>query len=133
MSVSWPRDLTMQAHVPATAATNDLQMIVGPVRYSATVQSVTYIPAGDVTGASGDNRTLTVINHGTGAGSVSVASLPLTSGNNLSDNVAATITLASGSARNVEVGDVLGYASTKQSAGVADPGGLLIVTLALRS
>ena len=133
MSVSWPRDLTMQANVPASAATIDTQVIIGPCRYRATVQSVSYIPAGNVTGVSGDNRTLTVTNHGTGASTVSVASLPLVSGSDLADNVAATITLASGSARDVEVGDVLGFASTKQSAGVADPGGLVIVTLALRS
>lgn len=132
MSVSWPRDLSFEANVGASAATINAAVIVGRSRYTGIVSAVAYIPSASVTGASGDSRTLTLVNRGTGAGTVSVASLALTSGNNLTDNVAATITLATGSARTVAVGDVLEWVSTAQSAGLADPGGLVIAQIALR-
>ena len=133
MTAFWPPDLTFTVNVPASLATGDPESIIGRSRYTGVVTSVEYIPTGDVTGVSGDNRTLTVVNHGgSGSGTVEVATLPLTSGADLEDNVPREITLATGVARYVEVGDVLAWTSTHQSAGVADPGGQVIVQMALR-
>ena len=133
MTVPWPRDLTMTANAGASLATGSLQTIVGRSQYTATVQAVAYIPAGSVSGASGNNRTLTLYNRGTGAGTVAVAALTLVSGTNLTDNTAGVITLATGSSLTVAVGDVLEWDSTANASGVADPGGHVVVTLALRS
>jgi hypothetical protein len=132
MSTSWPRDLTIEENVGASLATGNLQAIIGRSRYPATVSSVTYTPTAAVTGASGNNRTLTLFNRGTGAATVSVATLTLVSGTDLTDNVPATITLAS-TGRDVNVGDILEWDSTANSSGVADPGGLVTVQFALRS
>ena len=132
MTVPWPRDLTMEANAGASLATGTLQTVLGRSQYTAVVQAVAFVPAGAVTGTSGNTRTLTLFNRGTGAGTVSVATLTLASGTNLADNTATAITLATAANRVVAVGDVLEWESAAVSSGLADPGGLVVMTMALR-
>lgn len=133
MSVPYPRDLTIQENVGAAAATDDLSTIVGRMDRPATVNSVSYIPAANQSGAATNNRTLTLYNRGTaGSGTAVLARLTLSSGVNLSDNIPKTITLGSAADLSVGVGDVLEWESLHVNTGVADPGGMVIVTYAQR-
>lgn len=129
--MAWPRDLQMEANAPAVGTTAANAVVVGQSRYTATVSSVQYVPAAGVTGVVTNNRTLTLLNRKTGAGTTTIASIALTSGTDLTDNVAKTIPLATGI--NIEVDDMLEWASDPVSGGLAEPGGLVIVQLAMRS
>lgn len=131
---SWPHDLTLQENVPAVATTGSLETQVGRVRHPARVAAVYYVPSGAVTGGASNNRTLTLYNRGgsAGTGTVSLASVTLNTANNLSDNVAKALTLASGE-RQVSPGDTLEWVSTANSGGLADPGGYVVVQLSMRS
>lgn len=123
-----PVSKTLNITAPAVGTTADDTNPIGVVDFAGTVTSVIYIPKASQNGAATNNRTLQVINRGAaGTGTVSVASLQLVSGTNLTDNVPTTITLASGSALTVASGDVLDWVSTHISTGVADPGGQVFV------
>ena len=132
MSSPWPPDLTFTMPVaPITTIGNDLQTIVGRAQKAGTVNGVTYIPAGTRAGADTHTRTLSLINR---TSAVTVAALTLVSGVDLTDNVAKTITLSTTSAnRTINVGDILEWESLHVSNGIADPGGLVVATMALRS
>lgn len=136
MSVSWPRDLELSENVPAVATTGDLQTHIGSSRYTGLVSSVRYIAAGAQAGAATNNRTFTLYNRGgsAGSGTVPIATLQLVSGTDLSDNVAASLTLSTASgAREVNPGDSLEWVSAAVSSGLPDPGGRVIVQLSMRS
>src|SRR5581483_7322059 len=77
-----------------------------------------------------NNRTLSVVNRGGGAGTGStvIATVTLNSGTNLVDNVPTALTLSSVSgALTIASGDVLEFTSVHNGTGVADPGGLVAV------
>lgn len=120
------------ANVPAAAAAADAVVPVAVAPFAATVASVHYIPAADVTGANTNSRTYSLINAGaTGAGTTAVASYAATSGNDL-DGLAENVVTISGTAANrkVAAADVLVFKSTHVgSTGAADPGGTVVVTL----
>ena len=132
MSSPWPPDLTFTAFTPAiTTIGNDAQTIVGRSQLAGTINGVTYIPAGTRAGADTHTRTLSLFNRTAG---VTVASLTLTAGVDLTDNTAKVITLTTTLAnRTINVGDVLEWESLHVSNGIADPGGLVIATMAMRS
>jgi hypothetical protein len=131
VSSPWPPDLTFTAFTPAiTTISNDAQSVVGRSQRAGTINGVTYIPAGTQAGADTHTRTISLFNRTAG---VTVATLALTSGVNLTDNTAKVITLSAAANRTVNVNDVLEWESLHVSNGIADPGGLIIVTMALRS
>jgi hypothetical protein len=132
VSSPWPPDLTFTAFTPAiTTIGNDAQTIVGRSQRAGTINAVTYIPAGTQAGADTHTRTVSLFNRTSG---VTVATLALVSGVNLTDNTAKVITLTTTLAnRTINVGDILEWESLHVSNGIADPGGLVIATMALRS
>lgn len=108
--------------------TADLLTLVDAAYEAETVSSVLYYPQGAVTGAATNNRTFTLYNRQTGAGTIAVATLSLVSGTNLSDNVAKAITLSTTSANLLlAAGDLLEWESLHILTGLADPGGRVAV------
>lgn len=116
--------------VAAAAATADTAEDAGVAEMSGAVLSVWYTPASDVTGANTDTRTLSLINRGSdGDGTTVVATLALTSGNDLDAHKANEIPLSSTAADlDVSGGEVLAWTSTHAgSTGLADPGGVVTI------
>jgi hypothetical protein len=127
-----PRVETLSYTQPAitTIGNSDTSML-GESPFAGTVTAVTYTPDGDITGAATHNRTHEVVNRGAaGAGTTSVASLNYASGINATAGDEKTITL-SGTPANLVLaaGDVLAFKSTAVGNGIADPGGLVQVTI----
>lgn len=104
---------------PTAAAASDTQPL-GTVQKAATVASAVYIPNADVVGAATNSRTIEVLDGGT-----TVASLALTAGVDLTEGVPANLTISSA---NVAEGDVLTAESLSVGTGLADPGGVVVVT-----
>jgi len=127
-----PLETKIQTVAQAIAtAGNTATEIVGEAPHGATVTEVTYTPKAALSGAATNSRTLNLYNRGlAGVGTILVATLALVSGVNLVDNDEKTITL-SGTAANLVLvdGDVLEWESLAVGAGIADPGGLVRVTL----
>jgi hypothetical protein len=116
---------------PVTTVGNSLLTIIGEAPFAGTVSEVTYTPAAALTGANTNSRTLNLYNRGTaGTGTTLVATLALVSGVNLVDNDEKAITL-SGTAANLVLaeGDVLEWESLAVGTGIADPGGVVQVTV----
>lgn len=131
MSDQSPLIKTLSAHADAVAAGSDATVALFRAPFDGTVTSVTYAADADITGANTNTRTLSVVNKKqNGNGSTTVASLALASGNNCSDYDEAAITL-SGTAANLTVaeGDILAFASIHAASGLADPGGLVSITI----
>jgi hypothetical protein len=127
-----PRTETLTGTQPAitTIGNSDTSML-GEAPFAGTVTAVTYTPDGDITGAATHNRTHEVVNRGAaGSGTTSVASLNYASGINATAGDEKTITL-SGTPANLVLaaGDVLAFKSTAVGNGIADPGGLVQVTI----
>lgn len=117
---------------PVTTVGNTLRTIIGRQSYARTIQAVSYIPQATQNGADTNSRTLTLYNRGTdGLGTTVVAQLALTSGVNLTDNVAKVITLSATPA-NLEIpaNAVLEWESLAVGTGIADPGGLVEIQFA---
>lgn len=104
-------------------------------QFQGTVTGVTYVPSAAITGAATNNRTVALVNKGAaGSGSTSIASLTFASGTNASANVETAVTLSGTAANlNVAAGDVLQWQSTANGTGLADPGGLVRVTISRTS
>lgn len=120
-----------QIHGGAVAQGADGVDSVAVVDNPGSVSAVSYAADAAVTGAVTDNRVLSLVNKGpAGAGSTVVATLTLASGVNLAAFVPKAITLsATPSDLVVAAGDVLEWRSTHGGAGVADPGGLVKITV----
>ncbi|MFB4280843.1 hypothetical protein ACBJ59_36525 [Nonomuraea sp. MTCD27] len=125
--------LSFPAPAVSTAnASDDITAAVAP--FDCTVTAVAYITEAAVTGAATNNRTVSVVNKGqAGAGSTTVASLTFGSGTNAVAYDETTVTL-SGTAANLDLaaGDVLQWRSIFAGTGIADPGGLVRVTVTRR-
>jgi hypothetical protein len=123
---------TSSRHV-ATAAVSggaDANTPVFVAPFPATVTSVQYVTPSAITGADTNSRTVSLINKGAaGSGSTAVATLALTSGVNTVAYVPKAITL-SGTAANLVLaaGDVLNWNSLHVGTGIADTGGLVVVS-----
>lgn len=114
----------------ATAA-NDSTWIVGRVKRAGNVTSVTYAPNADITGAATNNRKFDLINKGQdGNGTTVIATLTFANTVNASDFDEKVIPV-SGTPANVAVaeGDILAWFSDAINTGIADPGGLVTVTI----
>lgn len=124
---------TSSRHIVAPAvatAGNDASTPVFVAPYPATVTSVQYVTATAITGANTNTRSVTVTNRGgAGSGSTAVATLQFNSGVNTAAYVPKTIA-PSGTPANLVLaaGDVLTFDSTHVGTGIADPGGLVVVT-----
>lgn len=129
--LSAPVTKTLSVRLGAVAAGSDAteEAVVAP--FAGTVTAVTYTPDATITGAATNNRTISVVNKGqSGSGSTSVASLNFASGTNAPAGDEKAITL-SGTPANLTVaqGDVLEVDSTHVGSGIADPGGLVSITI----
>lgn len=130
-----PHIRTIEQDVPAVSAGSDQNTVVLECQFQGTVTSVTYIPASTITGAATNNRTLSLVNKGAaGSGNTSIASLTFNNGTNATGNVETAVAL-SGTAANLNVaqGDVLQWQSVHNGTGIADPGGLIRVTISRTS
>jgi hypothetical protein len=129
-----PLNLFPAAVVPAAATAVDADTPVFVAPFDCTVTAVTYVASAAITGADTNSRTLNLRNKGlTGGGSTAVASKAFTSGVNAVAFDETSLTL-SGTAANLDLaaGDVLALQSDSVGTGLADPGGLLRVSVARR-
>lgn len=127
-----PLTRTLQVVVPAVAAGADKDTPIGIAPFAGVIAGVSYIPVSTLTGANTDSRTCSVINKGAaGSGTTNTATQAFTSTHNATGFDETAIPL-SGTAANLDVasGDVLNWNSLHVgSTGLADPGGLVVVTL----
>jgi hypothetical protein len=132
MTFKAPLSRTLELPVAAVATASDLTSPIGVAPFAGTVTGVEYIPTTVLTGADTNSRTITVYNRGqAGAGTTVVATKAFTSGVNAPANDSTDITLtATGADLVVAEGDVLDWESLHVSSGLADPGGLVRVTIA---
>lgn len=110
---------------------NDQNNEVTVTEYNGTVTAVTYTPDATITGANTNSRTVNLVNKGqTGVGTTVIATLAFVSGVNATAGDEKAIPL-SGTPANLVVaaGDVLEWQSVHVGTGIADPGGLVKVTI----
>ena len=132
MADTAPYVRVVEADVPAVStAGNDDDTVVTQAPFDCTVTAVQYVPEAAITGADTNSRTVSLVNKGAaGSGTTTVASLALTNGVNATANDEKAITL-SGTAANLVLaaGDTLLWRSIHVGTGIADPGGLVRITL----
>ena len=117
---------------PEATAANSRNTNIYRVDSDGVVSAVTYSTVTAITGANTNTRSVSLVNKGqAGAGTTIVATLQFNSGVNTTASDEKTITLSSTAADlNVVAGDILQWQSTAVLTGIADPGGLVCVTLA---
>lgn len=117
---------------PQATVGSDLNTNVLSAPRAGTLSAVGYATVTAITGANTNTRSVTLVNKGqAGSGTAVMATLQFDSGVNTTANVPKTITLSATPANLVVVaGDVLQWQSTHIGTGIADPGGLLLVTIA---
>lgn len=132
MADTAPYVRVIEADVPAVStAGNDDDSVIAQAPFACTVTSVQYVPEAAITGADTNSRTVSLVNKGAaGSGTTTVASLALTNGVNATANDEKAITL-SGTAANLVLaeGDTLQWRSIHVGTGIADPGGLVRITV----
>jgi hypothetical protein len=119
---------------PEATAGNSRNANLFRVDSDGTVASVTYSPVTAITGANTNTRSVSLVNKGqSGAGNTVIATIQYNSGVNAAASDENTVTL-SGTPANLTVtaGDILQWQSTAVGTGIADPGGLVCVTVAAR-
>jgi len=123
-----PRQVVVQPQ--ATAGSNlNTNVLICP--QDGTVSSVTYAPVTAITGANTNTRSVSLVNKGqAGSGSTVIATIQYNSGVNAAAADENTVTL-SGTPANLAVsaGDILQWQSTAVGTGIADPGGLIAITI----
>lgn len=117
---------------PQATAGSNLNTNVFRAPSAGTVSSVTYSTVTAITGANTNTRSVSLVNKGqAGAGTTVIATLQFNSGVNTTASDEKTITLSSTAADLVvAAGDILQWQSTAVLTGIADPGGLVCVTVA---
>ncbi|KAA6216394.1 hypothetical protein [Streptomyces filamentosus] len=122
----------IERNVPAVStAGNDDDTVLGQAPFAGVVTSVQYVPEAAITGAATNNRTVSLVNKGqAGSGTTTVASLTFDNGVNAAANDEKAITL-SGTAANLVLaaGDTLQWRSIHVATGIADPGGVVRITI----
>lgn len=116
---------------PVSTVGNSLNTPIYVCPQDGTVSSVTYTTVTAITGANTNTRSVSLVNKGQdGSGSTVIATLQFNSGVNTTAGNETAITL-SGTAANLNVvaGDVLQWQSTAVGTGIADPGGLVVVSV----
>jgi hypothetical protein len=111
------------------AATATLATQLGPAGRLFKVASCEYLPSADIVGAATNSLTLELRNRGQdGSLNVLLASLAMVAGVNASNRFAKPITLVTtNGAPTVLEGDLLEFHSVKIGAGLADPGGTVVL------
>lgn len=127
-----PHVVILQQAVPGqgTAGT-DSTFVIGKAPFAGTVTAVSYTTSAAITGHAANNRTFSVINKGAaGSGTASVAAVTSNASNSFTAYDEKALAL-SGTAANLAVaaGDVLMFNSDANADGVADPGGVVTVTI----
>lgn len=127
-----PRKTIFEINVPAVAQGSDDNTVALVAPFAGAVEAVEYVPKATLTGADTNSRTCSLINKGqAGAGSTSVAAKAFVSGVNAPAFDSTEITLSGTEANlNVAAGDVLAWNSAKVATGLADPGGMVRITVA---
>ena len=129
MPAVYPRELEHRANVPPMFENDggDQVQMVGRVQRPGSINSVEFVPSWSLNGANTNTRTYVLVNKRTdGSGTTTVATLALTSGNNLTKGAAKTAVITAANAV-VVVGDVLSWESIHGGSGLPDPGGQVIV------
>ena len=117
---------------PQATAGSNLNTNVARVDSAGTVTSVTYAPVTAITGANTNTRSVSLVNMGqAGAGTTVIATIQYNSGINAAASDENAVTLSATPANLVvAAGDILQWRSTAVLTGIADPGGLVMVTIA---
>src|SRR4051812_21280953 len=133
MTAPFGNVLQTQGQPQATAGSN-LNSNVFRCPSDATVSAGTYAPVAAITGANTNTRSVSLVNKGqSGAGSTVIATIQYNSGVNAAAADENTVTLSGTPANlNVTAGDILQWQSTAVGTGIADPGGLVCVTVSAR-
>lgn len=119
-----------QRNMAAVVLGADLNTDIIQAEADGVITAVSYIPAATITGAATNNRTLNLVNKGAaGAGTTVIATLNFASGTNATADIARAITLGVAANRAVAAGDILQWQSVHIGTGIADPGGLAVVTI----
>lgn len=110
---------------------NSETTIAGEAPFAGVVSSVSLTPEATITGAATNHRRFRVVNRGqAGAGAVVVAELAMDPGVTATAGDERAITLSVTPANLVvAAGDILAWESAAIGTGIADPGGLVQVTL----
>lgn len=131
MAESAPLVQTLRFTSPAAATAATVTNPAMEAPFVATVTGVTYTPQAAITGQNTNTRIIRLVNKGqAGAGSTLIASIQFDAGVNgvAFDERALTLT-ATTADRNVAEGDILSVESSPVGTGLADPGGLVQVTI----
>jgi len=126
----------LEADVPAvsTAGSSD-DSVLAQAPFNCTVTAVEYVPEAAITGAATNHRSFSLVNKGqAGSSSTTVATLAFDSGAvTAAANNEKAIAL-SGTAANLDLaaGDTLQWRSVAVGTGIADPGGLVRITVSRR-
>ncbi|MFJ7176410.1 hypothetical protein ACIQXA_08380 [Streptomyces massasporeus] len=125
----------IERNVPAVSTANASDdTVLGQAPFDCTVTSVEYVPEAAITGAATNHRAFSLVNKGqAGSASTTVATLAFDSGVNATANNERAITL-SGTAANLDLSaaDTLQWRSVAVGTGIADPGGVVRVTISRR-
>lgn len=126
-----PLERVLQGISPGVATGTDDSFIIGVAPWAATVTAVTYTTEAAITGANTNTRAIRVRNRGqAGVGTTVIAELQFDSAVNAVAFDETTITLSATPANLVLVaGDVVELFSDAVGTGLADPGGIVRVTL----
>lgn len=117
---------TVQAMMPAVAAGADETLVVGKAPFTGSIASVVYYPAAAIVGADTNSRTFNVIEGGAGgAGNTNIGSVAMTNGVNATAEEPLNIPVTTPA---VNSGDEIELQSQHVGTGIADPGGLVVVT-----
>lgn len=105
--------------------------VIGEVSGTGRVTEVSFTPEAASTGDNTNKRVYTLVNKGSGgAGTTVIATIDLTTGNDLTafDEKLATLH-ATPANLVVTEGDILAWVSTHAASGLVDPGGIVKVTI----
>jgi|GEM_PF-4940781 hypothetical protein len=119
-----PYQDTESITVPPVAITTTVTTPVFEAPVSGVITAATYAAVAAVAGVTTNTRTLTLQNLTQG---LTIATLALITGVNMVANVAKTMTITAANA-NVNSGDIIAFVSTFGGTGIADPGGITLVT-----
>jgi hypothetical protein len=113
----------------ATAGT-DSAWNIDKAKFDGSLAAASYTPNAAITGDASNNRTFKIVNKGQdGSGTTVMASLTTTASLTADNEAVLTLSAVAG-ALDFEAGDILEFNSDANGTGVADPGGLVVVTLA---
>lgn len=135
MADTAPLSRVIEANVPAVStAGNDDDTVIGQAPFDCTVTAVEYVAEAAITGAATNHRTVSLVNKGqAGSGTTTVATLTFDTGVNAAANNERALTLSATAANlDLEEGDTLQWRSVHVATGIADPGGVVRVTLTRR-